>query len=613
MCGLIGCFGKNADTEWVSCEIPNLRHRGPDNSDLIKVDEFACLGSARLSMTDPNPRSNQPMRDELNGNLISFNGEIYNFRNLKSRLSSLGIQFNTESDTEVLLKGLSTFGTDFLELVNGMFAFAFYENRTKTIYLCRDNLGKKPLYYVIQNENIYWSSSMRTLQSKKIGFDLNVSGLISYLALGYTIDPFTMQDDITALSPGSILEVKVENNSLSAKEFRLPKFSTPSDLENASLREIIQAAIDSRIEGQDKVAISLSGGVDSAIVALGTKKTGKGVKTYSANFPDSDKERYNIDSSAAESIARNLGLEHERVNIFNASELPFWLDQFTKDMEEPNSNPTGLTMSYLYKRISSDGHRLVLTGDGADEILGGYPRYSLAAKIPNILHLPETLTDSVLSKATKFSTRLLTQFAVTQSKNSSISKWLYWHWVFKPEEIDKMLSIKKSYKSIKNDNLKYLSRIGQGQPNAVQSLMNFDQKIWLAMESNRKLDRISMSYSIEARSPFQDENVISKSLELMNTNKFQLLDKKILRSAYPELTNLGVRNDKTGFISPVGHWLRMNPKLVLESLERLKQTKQFKTIEIKKYTEIPCQGDYSKLKKLWSLVVLSNWLKTRDL
>jgi len=133
------------------------------------------------------------------------------------------------------------------------------------------------------------------------------------------------------------------------------------------------------------------------------------------------------------------------------------------------------------------------------------------------------------------------------------------------------------------------------------------------MESNRKLDRISMSYSIEARSPFQDENVISKSLELMNTNKFQLLDKKILRSAYPELTNLGVRNDKTGFISPVGHWLRMNPKLVLESLERLKQTKQFKTIEIKKYTEIPCQGDYSKLKKLWSLVVLSNWLKTRDL
>jgi len=613
MCGLIGCFGKNADTEWVSSEIPNLRHRGPDNSNLIKVDEFACLGSTRLSMTDPNPRSHQPMRDELNGNSISFNGEIYNFLNLKSRLSSQGIRFNTESDTEVLLKGLSTFGTDFLKLVNGMFAFAFYENRTKTIYLCRDNLGKKPLYYVTQDENIYWSSSMRTLQSKKIGFDLNISGLISYLALGYTIDPFTIQDEITALSPGSILEVKLENSSLRVKEFRIPKFSTLLDVENINLRETIQAAIDSRIEGHDKVAISLSGGMDSTIVALGTKKTGKGVKTYSANFPDSDKDRYNIDSSAAELIARNLGLEHERVSIFSASELPFWLDQFTKDMEEPNSNPTGLTMSYLYKRISSDGHRLVLTGDGADEILGGYPRYSLAAKIPNILNLPETITNSVLTKEKKFSTRLLSQLAVTQSKNSSISKWLYWHWVFKPEEINNILRIKKSYESIKNDNSTYLSHIVQLDPKAVQSLMNYDQKIWLAMESNRKLDRISMRYSIEARSPFQDENVIAKSLELMKSNKFRILDKRILRSAYPELTSLGVRNDKTGFISPVGHWLRMNPKLVLESLERLQQTKQFQTIDIKKNTEIPYQGDFSKLKKLWSLVVLSNWLKTRDL
>lgn len=612
MCGIVGCLKLNDGLDWVSEQIQKIDYRGPDSQISRNVTSELVMGVARLAMTDPHPRSNQPMIDRDSGNAISFNGEIYNYLEIRKMLISQGVKFETESDTEVLLKYLGKVGFSRLSDLNGMYAFAFYSKSENQLYLSRDGLGKKPIYILKEGMTLKWSSSIASLQTPNSVRVISNDALIQYLSLGYLLDQTTTDSNIFALVPGEILTVDLASSNINSSISSNIEFDkkSSSDKSRIPLREVIGQSVKDRISGHVSVAISLSGGVDSSVLAIELANRNISSFAFTACWADSDKERYNLDAKVAKSVCSKIGINLEQVEMTQARDLPTELSRFLVAMQEPNNNPTGVSMLRLYERIASAGHRLVITGDGSDEIFGGYQRYASVNIVKSILNLQnerlvrKTFAD-VRNRRSFFRRVLETQLA----PNSPFS-WLRWHWIFTPRELTQISSESFS----KSWSPQVLAKSVQAiDPNNYssnpESLMKRDHAIWLAMESNRKLDRISMHYSIEARSPFQDERVIDWANSYMRRTRHKNLSKAVLWQEYPELGDLGVRRDKAGFTSPVGHWLRANPKLVINSLDILARDSRFSKTGLSFYQDAPERGRYRELMQLWTLVVLATWLQ----
>lgn len=609
MCGIVGGFGIRVDNVWVTEQTSRLAYRGPDSQAELRFSEQVHFGSARLAMTDPLPRSNQPFRTKKSA--LVFNGEIYNHKEIRKELELLNQSFETESDTEVLIKSLECWGNNAYSKLQGMYAFAYYNFEEETLTLGRDLLGKKPLYYTIENNTLHWSSSAKSIRNLAANVELDFSSIFDYLSLGYSIDPKTVDKKISAVLPGHFLKFRLKSGILEEIE-RIRTSSNRQLRPNpTNFRELVTSAVESRVEGHDSIAVSLSGGLDSAVIAMIANQMDTRVTAYSASWPDSDKERYNVDSQRAQVIAENLGIEFIKVEIFHAKDLHENLREFVLAMEEPNSNPSGLSMLNLYKRISQNAERLVLTGDGADEILGGYPRYKSLARFPNVLKLNSLKVSKILDQErTDLNSRFI-QFLVSQSSNNNFDNWLHWHWNFTPAELQvlspSLFPLSESQELRKR--LSFYEPLFDKNP--ISFNMQIDREIWLSMESNRKLDRISMHYSIEARSPFQDERVIDYALNYMDSTKYKVLGKSILKDSFPEIKEIGTRAEKAGFISPVGHWLRSNPILVKTALKDLSEALPLNQACINDLESSPKNGNYRKIMQLWSLVVLSYWIQEK--
>jgi asparagine synthase (glutamine-hydrolysing) len=532
---------------------------------------------------------------------LFFNGEIYNYREIRHELSSNGYSFNTDSDTEVLLAGLTVHGRDFLPKLNGMFAFCFYHAKKNRIMLSRDSLGKKPLYFSIDNGTLNFCSSQIALRSIQRDLTQDEKGIEDFLLLGYYIDSLTPYASIQSVNPGEILEACVKTPTELTRT-KIGPFHPEEKPKN--LRECLTSAIQQRIHGHDHVAISLSGGLDSTLVALILSEIKPNCTAFSACWPDSDKSRYNEDSEVAFETAKQLGIEFNKVNIFEGRDLERMLNLYLEVMEEPNNNSTGLSMLNLYESMSQSGFRLALTGDGADEIFGGYSRYVLSEKIPNLLN----------SKSPRYRRLVLDQknqrfgnLLGSQLDSQEISKYLKWHLIFTPEEISQLIP-KLSAKNVSNRFLRELSnKIQLDSDSTRENFMQFDSQLWLSMESNRRLDRVSMSHSLEARSPFEDEVVRSYARELIRNEQSKVTKREIFLEAFPELINIRLQQEKVGFISPIGHWLRNNRKLVSESLNFLASNLGFNRALLNELNGAPDRGNFAELTKLWTLLVLAQW------
>lgn len=611
MCGIVGSFGINSKSSEIESQVSKLKHRGPDHQGFRTFGKYCHMGVARLAMTDPFARSNQPMYSSEDGASISFNGEIYNFQNLKENLIKKGKTFETNSDTEVLLKFLEAYGKQALTKLQGMFAIAFFNERKKTLLLARDFLGKKPLFFVVVNGILYWSSSVKILNSiLNLPIDKE-NTRYNFLSLGYLLDPISGFSGIQALLPGHYLEFRL--GDFSAQQIKIP--ASPKKLvHRESLRELIIEAIKDRTVGHSQVAISLSGGIDSSIVALGLRELGINTHAFSAFWSDSDKERYNSDKDCAQKIAKKLGHEFTAIDVSSHFNLETQLRKYLSVMEEPSNNPTGLSMLTLYEEIAKQGHKLVLTGDGSDEIFGGYQRHASLAGVPNILKLEGSFYFSSLFNRKSRLTSLISNFVATQFSQENPLAWLHWHWVFNPSELSQIVNLPTGEKGVVaniSTLIQNLSDCDEHQ-DRVEILMQRDHEIWLAMESNRKLDRLSMAHSIEARSPFQDERVIDLAKSLMKETNFRKLQKQNLIRFFPDLQFLPTKKEKVGFTSPIGHWMRTNTEFVSDSLVYLKTVKGLNKSGIDSFINAQFKGNYRINLQLWTLVVYSNWIKMQN-
>lgn len=607
MCGIAGSFGLKTDLTWLHSEIQRLSNRGPDSQCVVQVSRNLVLGASRLSMTDPHPRSNQPMNINNGKQWIVFNGEIYNYKKLRKLLLDRGISFETESDTEVLAKWLNEFGVLGVNELEGMFAFAYFDKIEKKLFLGRDSLGKKPLYWTISQGSLYWSSNSENLPSVSV---MGKETLMSYFRLGYLVDPLAARVSVKAIKPGTILEFneKIELGEIDLSRFPLlDVWDVTPKLSPDTLRKTIIESVEARVLGHDDVALSLSGGLDSSIIAIALASLGKKPHCFSAFWEDTDKAKYNKDAQIASHISKELGFRFSRVAMPNSSDIVQYLDLFLDAMQEPNNNPSGLSLYSLYSKVKESGARLILTGDGADEIFAGYERHKIiaSAKInfPKSLNFFNGIPLRLPTERRRFSDYLLN--GLTPPNN--VEHWLFWHQLFSIKEISSLIGEEFDDDSQFMETLAD-SAIINPSDKAIRMFMQRDHQIWLSNESNRRLDRISMAHSIEARSPFQDENVIAYAHMASRQETKEFMNKRLLRLAFPEISQLGVRSDKFGFISPIGHWLRTNPNLVIDSLDFLKREYGFNGPELEKYEEIPTSGSFPKLMKLWSLVVLARWL-----
>jgi asparagine synthase (glutamine-hydrolysing) len=415
------------------------------------------------------------------------------------------------------------------------------------------------------------------------------------------LDPATIFEKIDSVNPGEVLKIDLAtgiNQSIS-----IMRNSFPSGKSN--LRKILTKAVLDRIHGHEKVALSLSGGLDSAIIAIILAENSIKAKCYSASWQDSDKYKYNLDALHARAIAENLGLEFKEVAMLKTSQLELELFEFLKAMEEPNNNPSGVSMMKLYREIAADGNRLVLTGDGADEVFAGYSRYSKCISLKNVLNFQNGFLRRQTLSERKILNANISSFLETQISPKCAESWLYWHSIFKESETAKNFKVSLAGTRKRVENLSNVEQLGR----LFETVLQRDREIWLPMESNRKLDRVSMYYSIEARSPFQDENVIGIGADLMEPFDSKKLGKQVLWAAFPEAQQLGVRKDKAGFISPIGHWLRNNPELISKSLDNLVSAGLIDSQLKENMLRIPDTRDFDALKKLWSLVVLGSWVE----
>ena len=615
MCGIVGCLKLANGVDWVTEQTNLIHYRGPDSQIVKSITPDLVMGVARLAMTDPHPRSNQPMIDEETGNALSFNGEIYNFLELRNKLQSQGVSFETESDTEVLLKYLGHVGLSNLSQLNGMFAFAFYSKRENKLYFSRDKLGKKPLFFSQDGLVIRWTSTVDSFKSTRDKNSISDESLFQYLSLGYLLDPATTQAIHFAVKPGEIVCIDLSNSKLDSWGVTYPSIDQFEDFaENADLRNLIGHSVEDRISGHENVAISLSGGVDSSIIAIEVAARAGKSHAFTARWSDSDKDRYNLDADVAKSVCSKLNIDLEQVEMIKPADLSTELRSFLIAIQEPNNNPSGVSMLRLYSRIAETGHRLALTGDGSDEIFGGYARHTAVSKVKNVFNLKnKELITSSFADVRDGKTSLFRRALATQISPDSPFSWLQWHWIFTPRESAHIFDDKFIESRVINSLSQSVVNLSKStRMNQPQFLMKRDHEIWLAMESNRKLDRISMNYSIEARSPFQDDRVIDWANSYMVQNRYRKLSKEILWKIYPELNELGVRRDKAGFTSPVGHWLRGNPNLVKESLDYLSRDTRFNKHGLDYYREAPQRGQYRELMQLWTLVVLSTWLQIEN-
>ena len=601
MCGIIGGIGEGV-ADVVNRNLYLLQRRGPDSSKILNLDNGLTLGATRLAMTDPHDRSNQPMVDISSGNIIVFNGEVYNFKDIRKQLTNSGITFDTESDTEVILKSLSVFGSRIISDFEGMFAFSFYEKKSNKLIMARDYLGKKPLYYYLGNQKFFFSSQVGIIKNYIKNPQINLQAVNTFFHLGYVIDPETMFKNVFSIKPGEILTLNLNNITVESSMSFIPKPITRPD--KVEIATSLDKAITERVEGHNKFAISLSGGIDSTLIAMECMKLSLNADAYTMSWQHSDKEKYNLDAKQSKIISKELGINHQIIEMPTARELPSILDEFVCAMDQPNSNASGLSMMMLYSKIANDGHRLVLTGDGSDEVFGGYERYEIINKFRKYPKFDSKLLRNFVISA-NHSRNILRKSVSISIPTSSPESWLNWHLLTSKKSLNKLWQNESNLViNLFGDEL--ISTFGDSS-NGVSSIMFKDLRTWLSMESNRKLDFVSMWYSIEARSPFQSEHVIGQGYSKMKSTNFSRVKKELLFDAFPQLKNISILKEKTGFISPLGYWLRNNSEIIQYSIKNISKYLPLNHLELVRLSQAPTNRDFHDMKILWSLIILNKW------
>ncbi len=634
MCSISGIcnFEKKPSIQIVELMTKSLSHRGPDDNGFFQ-NENISLGHNRLSIIDLQ-NSKQPMKDDKNKNIIIFNGEIYNFKELKSDLKSMGHRFETEGDTEVILKSYSQWGTECLNKLEGMFVFCIWDDKKKQLFIGRDKFGEKPLfYYFSKKHGFIFSSEVKSfLQVEEIKKELrlNADSINQYLSLNYLIDNKTFFNEIKSLNPASyiILNSKNFKNEILIKKYwfleEYFKKKTNDSFNQASekIDFLLEKSIKQKMFSDVENGVFLSGGVDSSAISLKLKKIDNHIMSaHNILF----KEKNFNESVDAKIIADylNINLNHYEVPINDdlTNEFPKIIDA----MDQPMSD-TSFVSTYYLSKYSKKKSKVILSGDGADELFGGYDTYiaDIYRKFFPQINLKSNFLKEIPNKL--FTTKLEKigmDYKINKFVNGLHFKdhhsHILWREIFSYEE-KKNLFNKFDKDSINYNFLDYVDRQTQKVKDLhyLDQYMYIDFKTWLPNDILYKVDRSTMYNSQESRLPFLDSRLVEYACSLPIKYKINIFErKKILRQIIKSsLPNSLLKKKKSGFNTPIGLWL-INHKQFKDMSHDLLSTNFMKTLF--NYDElINIWDSHQNMKidqtyKIFNLISLSQWVINNNL
>ena len=625
MCGITGWANLDSRTppgdgakELLHAMCERMTHRGPDSEGLF-VSQGVALGMRRLAIIDL-VTGEQPVFNEDQSVAVVLNGEIYNYRELRTKLEERGHTFRSASDTEVLPHLYEEYGKDMVEHLNGMFAFALWDAKRGRLLLARDRFGEKPLYWGIFSSTLLFASEPKVLLAHPLVTPaLNLAALRQYLSFDYVPAPLSIYEGINKLPAASRLMVQngqVETDSYWCLSYK-KKQPIPTEREAAEqLLDLMSDSVRMRLVSDVPLGVLLSGGVDSSTVAaLAVRNSSEPVKTFSISFAEASFD----ESSYARGVAKFLGTDHheERLSANLAANL---VSEIGSWMDEPFSDPS-LVPTYLLSRFTRKHVTVALGGDGGDELFAGYPMYrghywaSIYAHTPKMLR--SGLIEPVIRLLPKKTKNLSFDFKalrfVTGVKYDTVARHHVWFGSFTPEEQHELLTkdvLESTDGDIYNEARQMLAACDASD--LVEQMQNLDTRLYLAEDILTKVDRASMAVSLEVRAPFLDPRVAEFVASLPSNYKLRgSKTKYILKRAVADLVPPFVRRrSKKGFGVPVAEWLKGKLRPLARDLlspERVRRAGVFNADYITRLQDEHERGTANHRKLLWTLLMFELW------
>ncbi len=623
MCGFAGIIDFTGITtkESIKNSIDLLHHRGPDDEGIEHVvsDTFsAFLAFKRLSVIDLSSAGHQPMCTPEKDLFLVFNGEIYNYRYLRKELQSDGIKFRSESDTEVILYLYKKYGISFLDKLNGMFAISLLDLNKKKLFLIRDRVGVKPLYYKISSgRGIMFASELKSLLPlDKEKQEIDYSSVFKYFSYGYIPAPDTIFKGIKKLFPAHYLEYDISEKNYKTKSYWTIKNTTPSTSDEheltTSLETLLKDSFHLRMVSDVPVGIFLSGGYDStAVCALLQSESSARLRTFTIGFEDGD---YN-EAGYAERVAQHIGTEHTTLycKSQDALELVPKLSYFYDEpFGDSSSIPTMLVSMLARKHVT-----VSLSADGGDELFAGYQRHLKAIRqIQKVLSIPNFLKSAGAglsrliphqSNVCKYDYASKLFAYLTYKKPSRL--FLNQLSVFSPKQTQGLLSLASNYDTISSV---FLPDFPKGS--VLSEVLLTDFYTYLPEDILTKVDRATMSASLEGREPLLDYRLVEfafslpDNLKIKNGNIQKAVLKKIVHKYVPKEL---MERPKMGFGIPIHRWLRKELKWLLEESfddTKIKRQNIFNPKVVKRAIQSFLQGDSNiDHQRIWFLLMFQMW------
>ena len=552
MCGIVGLVG-GAERSIIERMMFTLNHRGPDDCGVHHTPHVA-LGVRRLSIIDV-PSGHQPLANEDGAIAVVFNGEIYNYKELRHRLEAQGHIFQTQSDTEVLVHLFEEYGDGLVHLLQGMFAFALWDEKRCRLLLARDRLGVKPLYYATIPHGLVFASEAKALfQHPAVRPAIDADALNQYLSLRYVPGEDTLFRGVKKLLPGHLLVHQDGRTDVRRYwQLVLGDFQPAVNLDEAveEFGTLLRETVRTHLASDVPLGVLLSGGLDSAAVtALTAAASNRPVKTFTVGF---DLPGAHNELAEARRVARHLGTDHHELVVKpDAADL---LPKLAWHMDEPVADPAALP-TYLICKFARESVAVVLTGEGGDELLAGYPRYVWFARAKALQSsTPRWLRERVLLPLSHFApvgARYHTALDNVLAERSDIDRHLHWVPGLAPE-----LRAELAPHQPRASNQSLEAYLTPSQDHIIHRLTNLDVHTWLVDDVLHKMDRMSMATSVEARVPFLDHRLVEFVASLPLDVKLANLGTKTLlkRAMAPLLPRATVRRRKHAFQIPLDQWV----------------------------------------------------------
>lgn len=609
-----------------------LAHRGPDDSGLFfDFRQGVGLGHRRLAIIDLSSQARQPMGNDSGSIWVTFNGEIYNYRELREELIYKGHVFKTNSDTEVIIRSYEQWGIQCISRFRGMFAFVLWDANRNKLFLVRDRLGVKPLYYYWNSHLLLFASELKALTTyREFKRDLNPESLALYLRFGYVPSPHCIYANTYKVRPGCYVEVSADGSITEVNYWNLFEFSEAPLIEKSEveieqeLLSILCEAFSYRLVSDVPVGIFLSGGIDSSLVAAILKcEAGKSLQALTVGFDEVEKD----ESFWARAVARHLGMEHIEVRCSLQDALDI-VPILPKIYDEPFSDDSAIP-TYLVCKTARDHVKVVLSGDGGDEFFCGYRYYtefgayweklsSIPRQIRGILSgLIRSVPTSMLGTFINLFSRLFSQINAAKS----IDKTNRFASILRASNFLEAFALSRNIWSQKEINylapgiepVSLLDGFPKIDPDPLTAMMLFDAKIYLPDDLLVKVDRASMSVGLEAREPLLDHKLVEYALSLPPRYKYSNRTTKYIlkRILYKYLPRDLVDRPKRGFGAPLEQWLLNGSlkSLVLEYLNpgRIREQGIFSPDYIQETVNDFRQGVWVNPKKIWNLLAFELW------